>query len=65
MQILKEKLELITAKGFSKKYYLDYKDVLSYLKLSRIKPMYKEINITLYEEQEIYNHIKTMDPDLE
>jgi hypothetical protein len=44
---------------------LDYKDVLSYLKLSRIKPMYKAINITLYEEQEIYNHIKTMDPDLE
>jgi hypothetical protein len=27
--------------------------------------MYKAINITLYEEQEIYNHIKTMDPDLE
>jgi hypothetical protein len=50
---MKGKIELITPKKFAKKNGIEYVDVLSAIRLSGIQPVYKEINITLFEEKDL------------
>jgi hypothetical protein len=50
---MKGKIELITPKKFAKKNGIEYVEVLSAIRLSGIQPVYKEINITLFEEKDL------------
>ncbi|TGG88027.1 hypothetical protein [Geotoga petraea] len=50
---MKGKIELTTPKKFARKNGIEYVDVLSAIRLSGIRPIYKEVNITLFEERDL------------
>jgi hypothetical protein len=61
---MKGKIELITPKKFAKKNGIEYVDVLSAIRLSGIQPVYKEINITLFEEKDLIESFKKYFPGI-
>jgi hypothetical protein len=61
---MKGKIELITPKKFAKKNGIEYVDVLSAIRLSGIKAIYKEVNITLFEQKDLINAFEKYFPGI-
>jgi len=59
---MKGKIELTTPKKFAKKNGIEYVDVLSAIRLSGIKAVYKEVNITLFEESDLIESFERFFP---
>jgi hypothetical protein len=61
---MREKMVLTTPKKFAKKNGIEYVDVLSAIRLSGIKAIYKEVNITLFEQKDLINAFEKYFPGI-